>query len=335
MVQSLSEFYSSQRASLPLVPTPSQIHGGTYIVTGGNHGLGLQAAKHLVRLTASRVVISSRSPANGAAALAEIERDTGVRGVAEAWQLDLGDFSSVKAFAEKVKGLERIDGLIENASIALDSWTESEGMETTVAVNVVGTFLLGLLVFPKLVESGKRFGIVPHLSIVGSGAGFYAEGVLEGIEGDILKACNTEGAVPMSGRYDQTKLLQLYIFRELAALLPYSKTGVVINYLSPGLCNTGLARHTSLKTRLFIRAFNMLLGRTPEMGSRTLLHVVVAGPESHGKYCADCAVKEYYIPEWVYSDSGKNIQKRLWKEVSEMLNNIEPGCVDGALWKAR
>lgn len=199
MVQSFSEFWAAQRANLP-IPPPSRFRGGTYIVTGGNHGLGLQCAKHLVRLAASRVILSARSVPNGEAALAEIERDTGVAGVAEAWLLDLGDFDSVRAFAGRAMGLERIDGLIENASIALDSWSESEGMETCVAVNVVGTFLLGLMVFPKLVESGEKFGITPHLTVVGSGAGFYAEGVLEGIEGDIIEALNTEGRVTMSGR---------------------------------------------------------------------------------------------------------------------------------------
>lgn len=202
MTQSFSDFWASQRADLPIVPTPSAIHGGTYIVTGGAHGLGLQAAKHLVSLTAGRVVISSRTAANGAAAVAEIERDTGVRGVVEAWELDLGSFTSVAAFAGRaVAELDRIDALVENASIALDAWTENgEGMETSIAVNVVGTFLLGVMLFPKLVESGKRFGITPHLCIVGSGAAFHVKGVLEGIEGDILKACNTKDAVDMAVR---------------------------------------------------------------------------------------------------------------------------------------
>jgi len=203
MVQSFPEFWSAQRADLPIVPTPSAVHGGTYIVTGGNHGLGKEAAKHLARLTASRVIISSRSVPAGEAAVAEIERDTGIRGVAEFWQLDLGDFDSVRAFATRVTELERVDAVIENASIALDHWTESGGsgaMEATIAVNIVGTFLLGLLVFPKLVESGQKFGITPHLCIVGSAAGFYCEGVLETIDGDIIKAFNTKGALPMSTR---------------------------------------------------------------------------------------------------------------------------------------
>jgi NAD(P)-dependent dehydrogenase (short-subunit alcohol dehydrogenase family) len=93
-------------------------------------------------------------------------------------------------------------------------------------------------------------------------------------------------------RYDSSKLLQLYVFRELATGLPYDKTGVVINYVDPGVCNTGLARNASLKTRVTVRTANLLLGRTPEMGSRTLLHGATAGPESHGKYCNTCAVQE-------------------------------------------
>ncbi|KAB5539318.1 hypothetical protein GE09DRAFT_314072 [Coniochaeta sp. 2T2.1] len=332
--QTFSEFWSAQHRDLPL-PAPSAIAGRLYVLTGGNHGIGLEAAKHLVRMSASRVIISSRSLANGAAAVAEIERDTGITGKVEAWQLDLGNFDSVKQFAKKVEGLERVDAVIENASIATDFWTVREGIETSVAVNIVGTFLLGVLVYSKLVESGKKFGTKTSLTVVGSNAAFFSVGVLEKVEGDILQAYNTKGKVDIGGRYEHTKLIQFYILRELATQLPYEKAGVVINCISPGLCNTGLARNASLKTRFHVRAMNILLGRTAEMGSRTLLHAATVGPESHGKYVADCQVSDHYVPEWVTDESGRNIQKRLWKELSGMLNDIEPGCLIRALSKAR
>jgi hypothetical protein len=35
-----------------------------------------------------------------------------------------------------------------------------------------------------------------------------------------------------------------------------------------------------------------LLGRTVEMGSRTILHAAVAGKESHGCYLGACEIKE-------------------------------------------
>lgn len=90
-----------------------------------------------------------------------------------------------------------------------------------------------------------------------------------------------------------SKLLEIMALRPLASLLPVSETGVVINMLSPGLCNTGLARYySSLYDRVVVRTANALIGRTAEMGCRTLLHAVTAGKESHGKFCADCEIKE-------------------------------------------
>ena len=43
----------------------------------------------------------------------------------------------------------------------------------------------------------------------------------------------------------------------------------------------------------------------------------------------------HYVPDWICNDSGKTIQKRLWQEVSQMLDGIEPGCVNRALAVAR
>jgi hypothetical protein len=56
------------------------------------------------------------------------------------------------------------------------------------------------MVFPKLEESARRFGIVPHLTVVGSAGAFDAKGMLEGIEGGIVEAFNTEGRLPMDHR---------------------------------------------------------------------------------------------------------------------------------------
>lgn len=193
------DILKSQYTNLPIVLTPDTVKGRVYIVTGGNNGLGLECVKHLVRLTASRVIFTCRDVAKGREALAVIESETGIKGVAEAWELDLGDFNSVKAFAKRVNTLERVDAIIESASLALEFWTVTEGMETSIAVNIVGTFLLALLVFPKLRESGKRYGITPHLTIIGSTVGFDAVGVLETIDGDILDALNTEGRFSLAG----------------------------------------------------------------------------------------------------------------------------------------
>src|SRR4051794_33470942 len=93
-------------------------------------------------------------------------------------------------------------------------------------------------------------------------------------------------------RYPTSKLILLYATRELASLKPVSETGVVINYLNPGLCTTELSRHVGLGMRLLVGGMRLLLARTAEEGSRTLLHAAMAGKESHGKFVSGCVVKE-------------------------------------------
>lgn len=96
----------------------------------------------------------------------------------------------------------------------------------------------------------------------------------------------------LTSRYAHTKLFQILAVRELTALLPVKETGVVINLVNPGLCNTGLTRHGRLAIRLQTRLLNALIGRTPEMGSRTLLHAAIAGEESHGVLLSECENRE-------------------------------------------
>lgn len=194
---SFREFVKDQSKDLPIVPTTEDCKGKTYIVTGANAGLGYECAKHLIKLSAKKVILGVRSLSKGKEAKTKLEAETGCGGVVEVWQLDLGSFASVKEFAAKVQGLDRVDAIIENAGIALDTKTISEGLETTLTVNVVSTFLLAVLVLPKLKESAKRFGTLPHLVIVGSNTALGAKGELEKVDGDILDSLSER---PMTNR---------------------------------------------------------------------------------------------------------------------------------------
>lgn len=93
-------------------------------------------------------------------------------------------------------------------------------------------------------------------------------------------------------RYSLSKLLQIFAIRELASLAPVEQTGVVINYVSPGLCKTGLVRYADFSTRIQVEILRALLGRSAEWGSRSILHSIAAGRESHGKYLAYCKITE-------------------------------------------
>jgi NAD(P)-dependent dehydrogenase (short-subunit alcohol dehydrogenase family) len=181
---------TDQWTTLPIVPTPQDCNGKTYIVTGANTGLGFECAKHLVALSAQCVILGVRSLSKGDAAKAKIEAETGRENVVQVWALDLSSNASVKEFAEKIRGLDRVDAVIENAGVARLNWSVAEGLEMTLTVNVVSTMLLAAMVLPKLQESAKKFGTSPNLVIVGSEVAFQAKGELEKIDGDILDGLN-------------------------------------------------------------------------------------------------------------------------------------------------
>jgi retinol dehydrogenase 12 len=152
------------------LPVPKQSFAEqTIIVTGSNTGLGLEAARHLVRLGAAKVILAVRSIDKGNAAKASIEASTGRKGVVEVWELDLARYASVRAFADKVNAtLERLDVVVENAGVLTQQWGMAEDNEITITVNVVSTFLLALLLLPKLRETSTRFAKDVVLTFTGS-----------------------------------------------------------------------------------------------------------------------------------------------------------------------
>lgn len=172
----MADAVATQPHNLPLHISREKCAGKTYIVTGANVGLGLEAAKHLVAVGAAKVIMAVRNVTAGETAKADIEAATGTSGVAEVWKLDLASYDSVKAFAKRVvTELERIDALIENAGVAPFERVIAEGHVLNITVNVLSTVLLAVLLLPKMAEDAKKFGIVPHIAVVSSRVGFDVE----------------------------------------------------------------------------------------------------------------------------------------------------------------
>lgn len=163
------EFAQCQAKDLPLLLTSDDCTGKTYIVTGGYSGIGYEVAKHLLKLQAARVVIAVRDLKRGEAAKKTLEQETGREHAVDVFQLDLASYKSVKAFVDRCKkDLERVDGLVANAAIGQGKWTETEGMETSLVVNLISNLLLLALMVPYLQETGKTLGITPVVTFLGS-----------------------------------------------------------------------------------------------------------------------------------------------------------------------
>ena len=345
---------------MPLPYPDADFTGKTVLVTGANTGLGLEAARHFARLNARKVILGCRSPEKGDAAKRDIESTLQQpKGDAvatdpdriEVWQVDLETFDSVKAFCGRAADLERLDVVVENAGIYSGEFRLAEGYERSVTVNTISTWLMALLLLPKLratkeafyggdakpdaaAEAAARDGTksdVPHLVIISSNAHFY--GKLKGLDGpSIFEEYKNDR--DLLQHYSGSKLLSLLAGREVASRMllrskaeekEEGKTQVVLNFVDPGTCQSELLRNgtSSWLANLMMGAFLPLLGRTAEAGARTYVAAAVAGRESHGKYLEDCKLSTPH--EWVESEEGGRVQKRVFAELMEILEKVEPG----------
>ncbi|KND93569.1 Retinol dehydrogenase 12 [Tolypocladium ophioglossoides CBS 100239] len=313
------------KSQFSTLPYPDEdCSGRSVIITGANSGLGLEAARHFVRLNAAKVILACRSIERGEAAKQEIESSTPRRHVLEVWQLDLGSFDSVKEFAARAAKLDRLDVLLNSASILVSEWARLEGHETMMTVNVISTMLLTVLLLPTLRRTGTRFNVTPHVTIVSSGAAFLA--FFPEKEADHVLDRLKENK-NYAERYNTTKLLQLIMMLKLAEASDASGKGhVIVNALDPGLCRTQLFRRWSFPLSWIIWFAFSVLGRDPEMGSRTLVAAALAGEETHGRWMSDCTLQVW--PKVMEGKQGERLADKIWGELAEVLEGIEPGVME-------
>lgn len=312
-------FIYSQFFVTPAYPSQS-FTGQTVIVTGSNTGLGKEAARHFARLGAAKVILAVRNTKAGEDAKADIESTTQCGpSTVEVWSLDLSSYASVKAFAARAsKELDRIDVLCENAGIATEQKQLFEGHESTITVNVISTFLLALLMLPKLKETAHKLKKQTILTIVSSEVHAWSKFPEQNAD-SIFGAL--DGGEDLSERYSVSKLLEVLAVRQIAPKLRNS--GVTLNMLNPGLCHSELSRNMGLLSPVTL--LKAVMARTTEVGSRTLVAAGAVGHESHGKYMTDGVVADEALSQFVRSADGEKVGQRVWKELSEILEKIQPG----------
>ena len=163
--------------------------------------LGLEAARHLVRLKAAKVILAVRTISKGEAAAADISSSLSTSKTSiVVWQVDLSNYDSVKAFAERVKTLDRLDAVIQNAGILTTKFSLAEDQESTITVNVIGSVLLGLSVLPKLQESAAKYNLQGRLTFVGSDLIYIAKFKEKDAPGKLFDALKVKTGVDMDDR---------------------------------------------------------------------------------------------------------------------------------------
>jgi retinol dehydrogenase-12 len=271
-------------------------------------------------LNVSTLVLGCRDLAKGKAAKKAIVGDrTGAARIL-VWKLDMADYSSVKSFGQKVvNDLRRVDAVLANAGTSTNQFALAEDLEQTLTVNVFSTFLLSQLCLPALEQTAKSTGSPTHLTIVGSNVHAFADhaSITSPPQGRVLPSLSDKKSADMNGRYFLSKLLVQLCTQELAARTPKS-AGIPSVIINPDWCRTTLFRQDD--GGAIGRNMLRLIGRTGEVGARTLVSAITAGPETHGKYLSESQVKNASV--WVRSIEGKMVQKKIWSELEEILSRL-------------
>lgn len=199
----------------------------------------------------------------------------------------------------------------------------AEGNEEMITVNVVSTVLLVALLMPTLKAMAAKHHIRPTLSVTTSGThGHTSFPQKAAPEGGMLASVNDRAMAEKhwDEQYPVSKLLGVFAVRSIAERNPSSDCPVTVNLVDPGLCHSELGRDYPGWGFFLVK---LILARSTEVGSRTLMHGASAGAETHGQYLED---HDLSLPApLVRSPEGKVVQERIWGELMQKLDEIQPG----------
>lgn len=279
----------------------STLNDKIVIVTGANSGMGMATSAVLADMGAT-VVMLCRSEKRGKEALCSLLEKPDRK--LELMLCDLGDFSSIKAFADLFRAkYQRLDILVNNAGfISLDRQTTKDGLERQFGVNHMGHFLLTMKLV-DLVPCGGR--------IVNVSSGAHKTGNIHFEDINLTKGFNVIKA------YSQSKLANVLFTRELARRL--KDKGITVNCCHPGAVatNIGISRDTGFgKT---ITGMLKPFFQTPEQGARTAIYL------ASSKEVQDIS-GEYFYKCKIAKSSKRSKDMELAKRLLEVSEQIV-GCI--------
>jgi NAD(P)-dependent dehydrogenase (short-subunit alcohol dehydrogenase family) len=281
------------------------MHGKVVVVTGGNSGIGKQAALELAGMGAT-VVIAARNPQKAVAAVKEIQEATKAAERVSTIPIDLTSFASVRAFVDAFTAQhETLDVLLNNAGLVLQKRVVTQdGHETQFQTNHLSHFLLTQLLRPQLEKAGNA-----RVVNVSSGAHNTAR---KGLDFDDLEW--EQRRYRGFTVYSCTKLMNIYFTRELSKR--WETTGITSNALHPGFVASNFAKERDYG----------VLGNIVMPLSRPFSISVVKGAQTSIYLCSSPDVEgisgQYFYKNRVGGPSAAalddNAAARLW-EISEKL----------------
>jgi retinol dehydrogenase 12 len=273
--------------------------GKVCLVTGGNSGIGKEAALGLAKLGAT-VTIVSRDTAKGEAAVSEIRSKSGNTNV-NLLVSDLSSMSSVRQLAQTfLKQYARLDVLINNAGIYLPKRVvTADGYETVFATNHLGHFLLTNLLL-ALLKTSTPSRIINVTSDAHKGPEIDFEDLMQEKKYSAFKA------------YHQSKLANVLLTYELAKRL--EGTGITVNCLHPGVVRTGFGKDMGGLFSIGVKLAGPFM-MSPEKAAKALVYMATAPEleEVTGKHFAKGKEKESSK-----ESHDQSAAARLWQVSTEL-----------------
>ena len=253
--------------------------GRTFLVTGGNTGIGRATATALAR-DGGRVFIACRSAGAGEAAVAAIKAATASDAV---WllPLDLASLDSVRSCAAAfLERDEPLHVLVNNAGVGGQRGITADGFELHFGVNHLGHFALTALLLERLKASGSGAAGARVVN-VSSEAHYGARGI------DFGALRRRTASFTGQREYAVSKLCNVLFTQELARRL--SGVGVSSYALHPGVVASDIWRRVPWPARDFIKR-RML---TVEQGAVTSVYCATSAAvaSDSGLYYDKCAVR--------------------------------------------
>lgn len=224
--------------------------GKTYVITGGNAGVGFQASRIFLSKGA-KVVMLNRNAEKSTAAVVALKEEFGTDAAVSFVRMDLSDLTNVRAAADEVlKTVPRIDALICNAAIAQVPTQQLtvDGFESQLGTNHYGHFVLCGMLFDRLEESTGRIVVVASLG--------YNMGI-KTIQFDDMNWDENYSANPV---YSQSKLAQMMFAYELQDRVQAAGKAVDIYVCHPGSSATSLISTSGSR---MLRMIWWLMTKTP------------------------------------------------------------------------
>jgi len=291
--------------------------GKTIVVTGGNSGIGFEAARELARKRA-HVILACRDLAKAREAIAELHALMPSASL-EPMQLDLASLESVHRFARDLQAKNvPLDVLVNNAGVmAIPYRRTAERFEMQLGTNHLGHFALtGLLLEPLLAAPAAR--------VVNVSSTAHKMGRMN------FADLNGEKSYAKWIAYAQSKLANLLFTYELQRRLAAAGAPAISLACHPGYSATNLQhagpRMTGSRVGAVIMDIgNRLFSQSAAMGALPTLYAATSPDAQGGDYIGpDGFMENYGHPKKTTSTARSHDRaaaKQLW-EVSEQLTSV-------------